>query len=57
LFFRIPIRCGQNFNLNKTVTLDGGYNCGYSSVTGRTVINGSINISDGSATMENIVVE
>jgi PKD repeat protein len=46
-----------DFNLNKTITLDGGYNCGYSSVSGSTVINGNINISDGSVILENLVLE
>jgi PKD repeat protein len=46
-----------DFNINKTVTLDGGYNCVYSSVSGRSVINGDINITDGSVTLENLILE
>jgi hypothetical protein len=36
-----------SINLPKTVTLDEGYNCGYDTVTGQTIINGSLTITDG----------
>ena len=34
-------------DLNKTVTLEDGYNCNYTSVTGESTINGTLTISDG----------
>lgn len=36
-----------DFDLPKTVTLEGGYECDYSTITGETTINGDVEISDG----------
>jgi len=38
------------------VTLRGGYYCDFSSDTGMSVINGSLTIKDGTATVENIII-
>ena len=46
-----------NTNLNKTVTFDGGYNCDYTAVTGKTTLNGTLTISEGTVTVENFVLE
>jgi len=49
----------ENLNLNRpvTVTIQGGYNCDHSSVTGMTTITGNIIISEGKVTIENIHVQ
>jgi hypothetical protein len=41
-------------NLNNVVTIDGGYDCSYTTVSGKTIINGSMTISDGTVTTGNI---
>jgi hypothetical protein len=40
-----------------TVTIEGGYNCDYSAVTGVTTIQGDMTIDAGEVTIENIEVE
>jgi hypothetical protein len=40
-----------NTNRNISITLQGGYNCSYSAVTGNTVFNGTMTISDGVVTI------
>ncbi len=45
------------FSLDKSVTLTGGYNCNYSSVSGSTTLNGTLTVSNGSASVENIIVQ
>jgi PKD repeat protein len=49
----------ENFNINmdKTVTIKGGYDCSYTTQTGKTTINGTLNIIDGTATIENLVLQ
>jgi hypothetical protein len=44
-------------DLDKIVTLEGGYNCDFTSNTGYTTINGSLTISNGTVTIENITVK
>lgn len=46
-----------NFDRGIVVTLEGGYNCDYSAITGRTAINGSMIVSAGAVTIENIVLQ
>ncbi len=46
-----------NLNRNMTVTIQGGYNCDHSAVSGKTAINGNMTISDGTVTMENVQVQ
>ncbi|MBI5663870.1 MAG: hypothetical protein HZC49_02085 [Nitrospirae bacterium] len=46
-----------NADLNKTVTIEGGYNCGYSAVTGVTAINGTMTISNGSILIYDMLVQ
>ena len=36
-----------NINRNISITLEGGYDCGYTAVTGKTTLNGTMTISDG----------
>ncbi len=46
-----------DINLSKSVTLDGGYNCSYSSNPGKTILNGTLTISSGSLSIRNISVQ
>lgn len=46
-----------NLNLNKTLTLAGGYDCGYSMVTGKTTVNGNVTINSGKVTIENVEIQ
>ncbi len=48
---------GMDFNLAKDVTIQGGYNCGYTGIDGTTDIIGGVTINNGTVTMENIVIE
>jgi hypothetical protein len=45
------------FDLNKSVTVRGGYDCDYAGRTRTTIINGDIRISDGVVTMENVRIQ
>lgn len=45
-----------DFNLPKMMTIRGGYNCNHSSITGKTVINGNVRISNGKVTIEDVTV-
>jgi hypothetical protein len=47
------LTCG----LDKAVTLKGGYNQGYTSVSGRTTLNGILTIGRGSVTIEGVAVK
>jgi len=40
-----------NFNLNKSVIIEGGYDCGYFSVIGLSTINGDMTISNGTVSI------
>jgi len=40
-------------DINKTITITGGFNCDYSAITGTTSLNGSLDIIDGTVNMEN----
>jgi hypothetical protein len=42
---------------NRTVTLKGGYNCGFATVTGFTTISGKLTISGGKGTIENLKIK
>ncbi len=44
-------------DINKTVTIEGGYNCSHTAVSGLTKIYGNIIISSGSVTFKNIVAD
>ena len=45
-----------NFNINKSITILGGYECNFNSITGKTSISGSLNVSEGSAVMGNLII-
>jgi hypothetical protein len=45
------------FAKNVNLTLSGGYECGFESLQGRTVLNGSMTISKGSVTVENLIIK
>jgi hypothetical protein len=45
------------FDIDKTVTLKGGYGCGFSSNPGYTRVKGSLTISSGKVTVENIKIK
>jgi PKD repeat protein len=49
----------ENITLNRNiaVTLRGGYDCGYITVEGVTVLNGTITIESGTVTIENIEIQ
>jgi subtilisin family serine protease len=44
-------------NMNKSVILEGGYNCDYSTVIGETTLNSSIAATDGMLTIEGFVLQ
>ncbi len=46
-----------NIDLNKSVTLDGGYDCDYSAITGETTLNGIMTISNGTVEIEDFILE
>jgi YD repeat-containing protein len=46
-----------NLNLPKAVTLKGGFNQGYSSNSGKTTLKGSLTITSGSLTVENVQIQ
>lgn len=46
-----------NINLNKSVILDGGYNCDYSSQTGTTILKGIMTMSNGTTTIGSFSIE
>jgi hypothetical protein len=43
--------------INKSITFEGGYDCYYSTIAGETALNGNLTINNGTATIENFVVE
>jgi len=45
-----------SIDINKSVTIKGGYNCDYTGVAGRTTINGDVAVTDGTVTIEDIEV-
>lgn len=45
------------FDLNKSVILEGGYDCGYTSITGRTTLNGDMVISNGTVNIGGFILE
>ena len=45
------------FDLNKTVHVQGGFDCAYSIITGVSTIYGTLSITDGSVTLEDIEVQ
>jgi PKD repeat protein len=49
----------ENLNIDdsKTVTFEGGYDCVYSVILGRTIVNGNMTVNNGKATIENFSVE
>jgi hypothetical protein len=42
---------------NKSVTFEGGYDCSYSTITGKTTLNGNLTISNGTATIGNFELQ
>ncbi len=46
-----------NANLNKTVTIDGGYNCSYATKTGWTSLQGQMTVSNGKVTVKDFILE
>jgi alkaline phosphatase len=45
------------FDMDKTVTLEAGYDCGFSNINGKTTVNGNITISGGAVTISNGTLE
>ncbi len=45
-----------NINLNKSVAIVGGYDCDYTTITGISSINGTLNISNGNVSIENLTM-
>jgi hypothetical protein len=52
-YFAEPLTC----NLVKNVTIDGGWNDGYSAKSGYTILQGPLTISQGSLTVEELTVK
>nr|MBC8413761.1 hypothetical protein [bacterium] len=46
-----------DMNIDKTVTIQGGYDCDYLGVIGITLIKGNLTISDGAVTVSDIEIE
>jgi hypothetical protein len=46
-----------SINLNKTVTISGGYNGAYTTQTGKTIIQGNTSVTNGKITFENIILQ
>jgi len=46
-----------DINLNKSVIMDGGYDCDFTTSIGRTKVNGSMNISNGALTLGNFILQ
>jgi hypothetical protein len=46
-----------NIDKTKTVIFIGGYDCGYTSVTGDTTINGNMNVTEGNISVENFILQ
>ena len=44
-------------DLNKSVVLEGGYDCSYTTIIGKTTLNGNMTISDGTLTIENFELQ
>ncbi|MEW6601415.1 MAG: PKD domain-containing protein [Nitrospirota bacterium] len=53
----VSITGNVDFNLPKTIIINGGYNCNHSSIAGKTVIKGSMIISNGKVTIENVNIQ
>ena len=51
----VVITDNPDINLNKAVTLEGGYDCDYLSSNGNTIINGSMTISNGTVSIGNYI--
>jgi alpha-tubulin suppressor-like RCC1 family protein len=45
------------FNTNKTVTIDGGYNSGYSATTGVTTIDGTLTVRQGTLKVKRLAIK
>jgi hypothetical protein len=45
------------FNVNRTVTIKGGYDCSYTSNARATVLQGTLTISSGSVSVEKLVIQ
>jgi hypothetical protein len=48
---------GLLFDLNKSVSISGGYNCDYSAIIGKTIIGGDMIISNGVVTIQSGTLE
>ncbi|MBI5056388.1 MAG: hypothetical protein HZB61_07225 [Nitrospirae bacterium] len=46
-----------DMNLNKSVVLDGGYNCDFTTNTGTTILIGTMTISNGTVTIGNLILQ
>ncbi len=46
-----------NANFNKTVTIDGGYNCSYATKTGKTSLQGQMTVSNGKVTVKDFILK
>ena len=46
-----------DIDLNKSVTLEGGYDCDYTANNGETTLNGMLTVTNGTLTIENFVLE
>jgi hypothetical protein len=52
----VPLHEDLTASSSNQITISGGYNSDYSSVTGFTTLNGTLTIKDGSLTLENLVI-
>jgi hypothetical protein len=46
-----------NLNRNITINMEGGFDCDYLYITGKTTVQGSMTLNDGMVTIENFIIE
>jgi subtilisin family serine protease len=46
-----------SINLSKTIVLEGGYDCAFATVTGKTTMNGNMTVTNGTLTIGNFEVQ
>jgi hypothetical protein len=53
----LPFAENLNMNLNKSLTIQGGYDAGYDAITGYTTLSGVLTVGSGAVTVQNLIVQ